>query len=158
MAIELKDLFSNNFFNDRKILIDEKNTVNVDFLIRDLSCLLNNPSIFLYNELPENKSFYGINIKSEYKGDIYSNETFLDHTFIAKNLFNVTPNSQFSIYRDNTCTKYDWYNYDFIFLVEPLASGLCVKFDGMITIKNRHKEFIKLKYKSYTSKTEYFEF
>lgn len=152
---EFLDIFDNN-----KIMIDERQGVNVDFFIRDLVKIYKNPSIYIWNEscdhLKEICRSKDLVIKGEYNGDVYAKELISDHVYTAKHLFNVSLDSKFNIFRDGTGTKVDWYDYGIIILIEPLPSGLCVDYDGMITIKSRSHVYKQLKYKVGFTKTEYY--
>ncbi|EEQ82132.1 hypothetical protein NCER_101208 [Vairimorpha ceranae BRL01] len=155
-SIDFFGSFNVDFFKNRKFVIDERKYVNADFFIKDLLQALDNPSIYFFNNQPK---LYNSNytLHSEYNGDIYKNETILDHAFIARKLFNINLDSQFCIFRDGTCTKQDWYDFDIVIIIELLPSGISTEYDGIITVKNREKVFFRCKYKSYTDKTEYFK-
>ncbi|KAF9764217.1 hypothetical protein NGRA_0734 [Nosema granulosis] len=141
------------------ICISEILPQNVDFLIRDMTDMLGSTSLFTFNESADHfKSILDnkVQVHSIYDRK-YHQEAILDDVYIARNIFNVEPASKIVVFRSNTCKKIDYYDYDLVIKVEPLKSGCCRKFDGMISIINRTGTLKCFKYKIGKDRTHYYD-
>ncbi|EOB12084.1 hypothetical protein NBO_554g0001 [Nosema bombycis CQ1] len=156
---DLSKFIDNKILTQNKICISETLPQNVDFLIKDITDIIGNTSLFSFNER-------ALHFRSILSGRVlvgsiydrpYSSEFILDDVYIGRKLFNVKITSNIVIFRANTCKKVDYYDYDIIIKVEPLKSGRCTKFDGMITIINRKGAFNMFKYKRYRDRTYYYD-
>lgn len=156
---DLSKFVSYKILTEKTICISEILPQNVDFLIRDITEILGETSLFTFNEsarhfnsILNNK----VHVHSIYDRK-YQQEYILDDIYIAKNIFNINPCPRIGIYRSSTCRAIDYYDYDLVLKVEPLKSGCCRQFDGMITLFNR-KETIKcFKYKTEKDRTYYYD-
>lgn len=156
---DLSKFISHNILKENTICISEILPQNVDFLIKDITEIIGHTSLFSFNESA--KHFQSILDRKVCVHSIYDRkyqqEYILDDVYIARNIFNVVPHSRISVFRSNTCKVIDYYDYDLVIRVEPLKSGCCRQFDGMITLFNRKETLKCFKYKTEKDRTYYYD-
>lgn len=154
------DVFDTTLFLNNSVLIDEKNQQNCDFFIFELMKELNY-SLMLYNNAKDH--FKSIlerkNINSRVES-YYENPNFKadisDDCWIKKNLLKISEKSKINIFRSDTATEIEYFDYDLIVLISNLKSGCSSEYDGEIKVLKRDLELVEAKYKIMGDNVLYF--
>lgn len=147
----LREALDFGMFSQKRVCIDEVLPQDVTFLVIDVSDVLG-ASVFAFNETSEHykeaAESHGkrISVRSIYDGE-YQSSDVVDDVWTARHVYGIDADCRFSVYRANSCRKADWYKYDMIVRVEPLESGVSAEVDGRISVFDRKRRYIELKYK-----------
>jgi hypothetical protein len=156
----LSEVISPGFFQDRRILVDERLPQCCDFFLVDLvRCL--NCSIFHYNN--DSAHFTNLlrklNLQTEISS-IYDDEwraaDILDDVWVGRAVHGVYGQSKINVFRSNTATTSDYYDYDAVVRIEPLKSGCTGSIDGTVCIFSRDVVHYNLKYKIFPDCIHYY--
>lgn len=153
--------FEKSLFAEKDVCIVEVGISNVDFLIIDIAYALSLPIISFYDTKAHYTSilhkYYGeknILVRSHLEDDeINIPGGIVDDVATMKNRSGYTPSAKsFFVYRSDTCSVKDYYNFDLIVEVTPLKSGVTTHIDGNIRIFDRECVYYEVAYK--VTKTE----
>ncbi|KAI4292901.1 hypothetical protein PAPHI01_2175 [Pancytospora philotis] len=136
----------------RRILVDEQLPQNCDFLLAEL-VLRFGYSLRLYNDSTAHFSeILGRLGCSGALSSVYQDEAghgdIADDVWTARHVLGkAQSNAYVDVYRAGTARVADYYGYDFVVRIEPLASGCSESIDGCLKVISRDNVLRSLKYK-----------
>lgn len=153
--------FETSLFAEKNVCIVEVGICNVDFLIIDIAHALRLPIMSFYDIKAHYTSilhkYYGdkdILVQSHLENDEMSiSGGIVDDVATMKSRSSYTPSTKsFFVYRSDTCSVKDYYDFDLIVEVTPLKSGITTHIDGNIRVFDRECVYYEVSYK--VTKTE----
>ena len=148
------------------VLVDERLPCNCDFMVVELIkhfglayCTFNDAAEHMARILDrlgirtEVRSAYDEAFNVESTAD-----QVVDHMKTGVSLFKYGRKPRVAVFRSNTATAMDYYEYSTVIRVEGLDSGCSPNIDGQVTVLKREKTLANFRYKvKHTCEVLYFE-
>lgn len=155
-----EQIFDISFLSKNSLLIDERGGQCCDFFLLELVKHFKY-SIFQLNDSGMNlkKAFSKYNVSGKINSIYstkYDSEDIIDD-IASQRMLGFNYKSKVCVFRSETATKCDYYDFDLIILIDRLISGFTDKIDGHIKIMKRGNIVKECKYKIHADKIVYFD-